>query len=581
MKFKVGLIVLVLFMLEANLNLLGVTHKKLLNDSLSLDLVNESPSRKYTYYFLEAVGQKNIGRMDDAFILFNRCIELNPNSAEAYYQLATLHMNNNQSESGIKMFQTAVALDSLNYWYNESLYFALYSNPARSKEALQHLEKMTERFPSKTALQFQLLESYTQGDQLGKAITVLNRLESQVGKSEQLTLQKFKIYLLMGDEKQAVDEICELIKAYPDDYRYQITLADFYLNKKKYKKAYSTLRGILTKDSDYPLALYSLANYYYETDQKEKYLRQLEKIVGNTKADSDLKLNLIRQLIMKSKGESEQIEPLFQKAIDTNPTDDQILMLYTKYLVSQNKKEETKPVLERIIQLDPTNTPSRLMLLALAIEKDDYTGVIDLCEGGIIASPETIEFYYYLAIAYNQAEEHSKVLDVIDQAIKLTDETTPVELMSDFYAIKGDAYYALGDIKKVYEVYDRALEFSPKNYGVLNNYAYYLSVEGKNLNHAETMSKMTVEAEPKNATFLDTYAWILFQLKKYTQARVFIDTALENGGEASGVIVEHAGDIYYKLGDKDRAVDFWIQADKLGAGSKIKQKIKRKKYIPE
>ncbi|MGL5261904.1 MAG: tetratricopeptide repeat protein, partial [Bacteroides sp.] len=213
MKFKVGLIVLVLFMLEANLNLLGVTHKKLLNDSLSLDLVNESPSRKYTYYFLEAVGQKNIGRMDDAFILFNRCIELNPNSAEAYYQLATLHMNNNQSESGIKMFQTAVALDSLNYWYNESLYFALYSNPARSKEALQHLEKMTERFPSKTALQFQLLESYTQGDQLGKAITVLNRLESQVGKSEQLTLQKFKIYLLMGDEKQAVDEICELIKA--------------------------------------------------------------------------------------------------------------------------------------------------------------------------------------------------------------------------------------------------------------------------------------------------------------------------------------------------------------------------------
>src|SRR5699024_4763910 len=117
--------------------------------------------------------------------------------------------------------------------------------------------------------------------------------------------------------------------------------------------------------------------------------------------------------------------------------------------------------------------------------------------------------------------------------------------------------------------------------GVLNNYAYYLSIQRKDLSKAEAMSKKTVEAEPKNPTFLDTYAWILFELKRYTEAKVYIDAALENGGNESGVVIEHAGDIYFKLGEKEKALEYWIQAEELGAGSMITSKIKKKKYIAE
>ena len=550
-------------------------------DSLLIRTLSDDLDRKYTYNFLEGVAQKNNGRIDDAFLLFEHCTELNNLRPEAYYELAKLYMNSKQVDKGIEFFKRSVELDSLNYWYNESLFFALYSSPSRSEDATRLLERMTQRFPSKSSLQFQLLEMYNLSQDYDKVILGLNKLEKSLGKSEHLSMQKFRTYLLMGDEKKAFDEIDALIKVYPDEYRYQVILADLYLNKGKKKQTLSILRRVLANDPDNPLAIYSLANYYYESNDLEKYIFELHKILNNSKVDSTLKLNLLRQLIMKTEGDRDSVIPVFEKAIAINSNDDQIMMLYTQYLVSQNMRIEAKPVLERIISIDPTNTPSRLMLLALAIEKDDYLAVIELCEGGILASPETLEFYYYLAIAYNQAEKYDKIIRVVNQALEIVDSSTPTELISDFYAIKGDAYHGKGDHVKMYECYDLALQHSPKNYAVLNNYAYYLSVDKMDLYRAEEMSKKTVDAEPNNPTFLDTYAWILFELKKYTQARIFIDTALDNGGDQSGVIVEHAGDIYYKIGEKERALEYWIEADKLGASSNVQQKIKQKKYLVE
>ena len=116
---------------------------------------------------------------------------------------------------------------------------------------------------------------------------------------------------------------------------------------------------------------------------------------------------------------------------------------------------------------------------------------------------------------------------------------------------------------EAYAAYDSALVYKPDNIGALNNYAYYLSVEKKDLDKAEEMSFRTVKAEPGNGTYLDTYAWILFEKGKYVEARIYIDQALQNGGSESSVVVEHAGDIYYKLGDAEKAVDYWRQAKKL------------------
>lgn len=138
-------------------------------------------------------------------------------------------------------------------------------------------------------------------------------------------------------------------------------------------------------------------------------------------------------------------------------------------------------------------------------------------------------------------------------------------------------------MKEAYAAYDSALVYNPSNIGALNNYAYYLSVERRDLDKAEEMSYKTVKAEPNNATYLDTYPWILFEKGNYAEARIYIDNAMKSeGGDKSDVIVEHCGDIYYMTGDVDGALTYWKKALEMGSESKtLKQKIEKKKYIAE
>ena len=98
------------------------------------------------------------------------------------------------------------------------------------------------------------------------------------------------------------------------------------------------------------------------------------------------------------------------------------------------------------------------------------------------------------------------------------------------------------------------------------------------------MSFKTIKAEPKNATYLDTYAWILFMQGRYAEAKIYIDQALQNmeKSEGNAVIIEHAGDIYAQNKDIDRAVSFWQDAQQQKPEDQLLiRKIKLKKYIKE
>ncbi|GAE15284.1 hypothetical protein JCM6292_1538 [Bacteroides pyogenes JCM 6292] len=174
------------------------------------------------------------------------------------------------------------------------------------------------------------------------------------------------------------------------------------------------------------------------------------------------------------------------------------------------------------------------------------------------------------------------MLNVVRRALEHVTTDTRKELISDFYAMMGDMYHTKKQMTEAYAAYDSALVYNPSNISALNNYAYYLSVERRDLDRAEEMSYKTIKAEPDNSTFLDTYAWILFEKGNYSQARIYIDNAMKGDGAKSDVIVEHCGDIYYMTGDTEGALKYWKQALEMGSKSKtLKQKIEKKKYIAE
>ena len=553
--------------------------------ALAQSSLTPEQQRKYDYFFLEAMRLKEKKDYASAFGLLQHCLDIHPNAASALYEVSQYYMFLRQVPQGQEALEKAVANAPDNYWYSQGL-ASLYQQQNELDKAVTLLEQMVVRFPAKQDPLFNLLDLYGRQEKYDEVISTLNRLEKRMGKNEQLSMEKFRIYLQMKDDKKAFQEIESLVQEYPMDMRYQVILGDVYLQNGKKQEAYDVYQKVLAAEPDNPMAIFSMASYYKQTGQEELYQQQLDTLLLNKKVTPDTKVGVMRQMIVENEQadkDSMQIIALFDRIMKQEQDDPQIPMLYAQYLLSKNMESESVPVLEQVVDLDPTNKAARMMLIGAAVKKEDYKQIIKVCEPGIEATPDALEFYYYLAVAYNQAEKPDSVISICKRALEHTTADSKKEIVSDFYSILGDMYHTQKQMKEAYAAYDSALVYNPSNIGALNNYAYYLSVERRDLDKAEEMSYKTVKAEPNNATYLDTYAWILFEKGNYAEARIYIDNAMKSeGGDKSDVIVEHCGDIYYMTGDVDGALTYWKKALEMGSESKtLKQKIEKKKYIAE
>ena len=553
--------------------------------ALAQSSLTPEQQRKYDYFFLEAMRLKEKKDYASAFGLLQHCLDIHPNAASALYEVSQYYMFLRQVPQGQEALEKAVANAPDNYWYSQGL-ASLYQQQNELDKAVTLLEQMVVRFPAKQDPLFNLLDLYGRQEKYDEVISTLNRLEKRMGKNEQLSMEKFRIYLQMKDDKKAFQEIESLVQEYPMDMRYQVILGDVYLQNGKKQEAYDVYQKVLAAEPDNPMAIFSMASYYKQTGQEELYQQQLDTLLLNKKVTPDTKVGVMRQMIVENEQadkDSTQIIALFDRIMKQEQDDPQIPMLYAQYLLSKKMESESVPVLEQVVDLDPTNKAARMMLIGAAAKKEDYKQIIKVCEPGLEATPDALEFYYYLAIAYNQAEKPDSVISICTRALEHKTADGKKEIVSEFYSILGDMYHTQKQMKEAYAAYDSALVYNPSNIGALNNYAYYLSVERRDLDKAEEMSYKTVKAEPNNATYLDTYAWILFEKGNYAEARIYIDNAMKSeGGDKSDVIVEHCGDIYYMTGDVDGALTYWKKALEMGSESKtLKQKIEKKKYIAE
>ena len=552
--------------------------------------------RKFDYFFLEAVRMKEKGDYDAAFELYRHCLDIYPESAATLYEISQFYMALGQEEKGVDALKRAVQSDERNFWYKQTL-AAYYQQKRDLPKAVAVYEDMARQFPSRLEPLISLVDLYGQAKSYAEEIKALDRLEELDGKSEQISMEKFRCYLLMGNKDQAFSEIESLSKEYPYDMRYQNILGDVYLDNGKTQEAYDTYQRILKEVPDYAPTILSLAQYYKKTGNDSLYHAQIDTILVNDNVPSDTKMELMLNMIFVSEQttrDSTEIVSLFRRILERPQQNADLAMLCAQYLITKKMDKEAVPVLDQILSIDPENKPARLQLLVYAIRDNNLDEVIRVATPALEYNPDAMEFYYYLGLAYYQKENMDKALEVFRKGVRQVDEKSDKGIVSDFYAILGDIYNTKDMKAEAYAAYDSSLVYNPDNIGTLNNYAYYLSVERKDLDKAEEMSYRTVKAEPENATYLDTYAWILFEKKRYTEARIYIEQAMKNGGDTSQVIVEHCGDVYYMLGEKEKALEYWKKADGMdpdpGDGStprteaelrRLKRKIALKKYIAE
>ena len=363
-------------------------------------------------------------------------------------------------------------------------------------------------------------------------------------------------------------------------------IGNWLLKNGKEKAALEEYNAVLKKEPDNIMAQMSLLDYYKAQQQDSLAKAQAEQLLLSPNTENESKILLMRQFIIDSENngtDSTEVLRLFDRVLRLPQPNASMAELCTAYMSLKKMPEDTiNTVYERMLDIEPDHVGARLSLLQSAWGKKDFDHIVSLAKQGIEYSPDNIWFYYFLGMGYSQKEQTDEALDTFRRGVGQANEESNKSIVSDFYAMIGDILHEKGNYQEAYAAYDSCLQWKADNIGCLNNYAYYLSVRGEQLAKAEQMSYRTVKAEPNNATFLDTYAWILFQQHRYEEARIYIDQALAADTTVSAVIVEHAGDIYMMGGDTDKAIELWQRALEMdGENALLQRKIKLKKYLEE
>ena len=543
--------------------------------------------QSYDQFFMEAMVQRQKGNNDAVFDLLRHCLEIRPDAAEAWYYISQYYSALKNADKAMACIKRAAELSPGNETYMETLAQA-YIRQQDYANAIAVIEGLYERNKDQEGLLEMLFQLYQQENDYAKAIRVLERMEQIDGKSERLSVAKSEIYTRMGNKKAAVAEIAALSKQYPNDLNYMVMYGETLMMNGQLKRALGIYDRVLKQEPDNNRVLLSLRTYHQALGHTEVADSLTKRVLLNRNATTEEKVRLLRQEISANEaagGDSTHILNLFRMMLAQPLSDTDMAVLYASYMNAKRMpRDSIRPVLEKVLEMTPDNAAARLQLVGYAWDAEDMDRVISLCQDARQYNPDEMAFYYYQGIAYYKKDNLDGALSAFQNGIGVINEESDPMIVSDFYAVMGDVLHQKGMAQEAFAAYDSCLQWKADNFGCLNNYAYYLSERGEQLDKAEEMSYKTVKAEPKNATYLDTYAWILFMQERYTEAKIYIDQALQNMEDTLGnaVIIEHAGDIYAQNKDMDRALSLWRDAQQQKPDDPLlNRKIKLKKYLKE
>ena len=540
-------------------------------------------SREYDVLFHEALLQAQKGNDDAAFDLFTRCIELRPDASEANYFLGQSYAKMNDVKQALAYYKKAHELEPKNTTYLERLATSYLDNE-QIAEATEVVECLYNIDRSRSELLETLFQLYSHEKEYAKAIEVLDRMELADGPTERTVLTKCRLYIELNDAENAVNEAKRLTEHYPNDLRYRTLYANTLLVTEHEEEARAVLDQVLSEEPGNLSAQQVMRNYYIRRGNEEAADSVNHAILLNPEASVDDKANQIRQIIIETAqndGDSTIVLNLFDEVLSQPAPHPALAELKAAYMQLINMpRDSVSKAFEYVLQLAPDQASARLRLVQMAWEDNDDQRIISLCQAARQYNPEEMAFYYYQGMAYYRQEDTDHALEAFRNGISVINDESIPEIVSDFYAVMGDLLHQKGHEAEAFAAYDSCLVWKADNIGCLNNYAYYLSLQNKRLDEAEQMSYRTVKAEPENATYLDTYAWILFMQERYAEARIYIDQALQNDSLPGAVINEHAGDIYACCGDMEKAVAQWEKALSDEPENKLlRRKVKHKKYF--
>ncbi|MDR1257882.1 MAG: tetratricopeptide repeat protein [Tannerellaceae bacterium] len=544
---------------------------------------DEKEKRKFDYFFYEGLNLKNAGKYDAAFDLFTHCLSIDSTSAPLLYELSVFYLHIQQPAIAVEALRQAVMYGGGNSVYKIELASVL-RNLGMSAEAVDTYKELVAAYPEKLDLYYYMADAMANGGDIAGAISTYDMLESVSGMSEGLSMQKYKLYNMLKEDDKAFREVEKLADKFPMEARFTILVGDLYLEQGKTAEAYEAYRRAYDAEPSSPYYIVAMANYYEAVNDKTAAETQIRNALVNDRLDVETKVGILSRYILglqQSQKEVKNAAALFETLIGQHPEKTEIRLMYGDILLDGGKDEEAGFQFSLVTEMEPENAGAWQRLLNAALKTRNSREIIRICTRCTELFPASPEYYFYLGIGYYQEENYEKALETYREGLGIV----PVEnkeLKSTFYTQIGDICHQHGQEEEAYAAYEQALELNDKNILALNNYAYFLSLAGKDLKKAERMSAQCIRLEPDNATYLDTYAWIFFRQGNYTLAKFYIESALTKDNSGSSELVDHYGDILFMSGNKDEALVQWKKARDMGKNTgTLNRKITEEIFIDD
>ncbi len=569
-----------LFLLLSTVSFFACKSKKSLVDSTPKQNTKELTGKsrvEFEHLFFDGAREKLLGNYDLAETHFLQALRVDPTSAAAMYELGTVYTFQNNKNQALIFSKKAALADPKNIWYQLLYAESLKENKQPAEVAIVY-EKLVQQYPDRIDFYYELANAYLYANKLSDALKTYSKIEERIGVTEEEAMQKIKIYKSTNNSDKAIEEAKKLINAFPKEGKYYGILGELYQEKGMNDKALQAYNDLLRIDPENAYVHLSLADYYRNQKQNEKAFEEIKIAFKSKDLDIDTKIKILLSYYSITETYTElkaDADELCKIIVTVHPDEAKAFSMYGDFLYRDKKLEQARIEYRKAIALDKEKYALWNQLLIIESELSDYEAMEKESKEAIDLFPNQALPYFFNGASNVQLKNYQQAVDVLTEGKNFVFDKL---LLAQFYANIGDAQNQLKNYTASDSSYNKALETDPNNVYVLNNYAYYLSLRNFNLEKAEQMSKKTNELEPNNNSYQDTYGWILYQMKKYDDAKIWVGKAIDNGGKNNGTLLEHYGDILYQLGDKENAFKYWQDAKKAGGASDfIEKKITEKK----
>ena len=510
---------------------------------------NANFSPEESNLFFDAENERLNGDAKNAIALYANLLARYPENATAHFRLATLYFQRQDIANAEQHAAKAVSLQPDNKFMAD-FYVQVLAYQKKNKQAEQVLNNLIEKNPRDYDYVYKKAMFQLRNKQFDDALKTLTYYESKIGFNEELVLQRKSIYEALGQFDKAALELETLCKTYPESVQYRVMLIDVYEKGKKPEKAKAMYQALETQYASDPIAQVALAEYYLSINDMSRYDHYMQQVMQNKNLDVETKIALLMPSLEKmdrsTPNDKIKIQSLAKNIVEESPDNAIANALYADVLYFNRKSDSALPYYQRSLEKDPSKLSNWHQVISIFSEQQQLDSALNWCNKTLLLFPNDPTTFFYQGIAYSLKKENQAAFSSFNRVLDLEPEN-PV-LLGQTHAALGDLYHQDNRFAESDSSFERALRLNPQDATTMNNYAYYLSLRVVNLTRAEKLSKRSLELAPETPSFLDTYAWILFQQKRYSEALTWMEKCLAVSPEPDETLLEHYGDILFKNG---------------------------------